>query len=82
MLWPMALATGYIGIHPPAGWSRQFSVVPLQGRHTRPTRNVSAGAHFCSFHSCVWVQHCHHGQRAGPWPWAWAWVRAWVPGVE
>ena len=35
-------------IHPPAYLNGQFSVVSLQGRRTRPSREVSARAHVCS----------------------------------
>ena len=64
------------GIHAPAGWRRRFSAYPLQGWWTRPSREGSARANFCSSQSCVWVQLCHHFPWAGPWPWAeaWAWV--------
>ena len=64
------------GIHPPAGWRRRFSAVPLRGRWTRPSREGSAGAHFRSSQSCVWVQRRHHCPWAVPWPSAeeWAWV--------
>ena len=44
-----------------SGRSRQFSIVSLRGRRTRSSREFPARAHFCSSHSCVWVQCCHHG---------------------
>ena len=53
------------GIHPPAGWRRQFSTDPLRGRWTRPSREGSARAHFRSFQSCVWVQRRHHCSWGG-----------------
>ena len=65
-------------IHPPTGWSRQFSAYSLLARRTRPSKEGSVQALFRSSQSCVWVQRYHHGPRAGPWPWAevlvWAWV--------
>ena len=70
------------GIHPPARWSSHFLVVSLSGRRTRPSREVSAQAPFCSSHSCLWVQRCHHGPRVGPLPWTWAWACAWASKVE
>ena len=35
-------------IHSPAGWSRRFSIVSLQGRRTGPLKEGSAQAHFRS----------------------------------
>ena len=64
------------GIHPPAGWRRQFSTDTLRGRLTRPAREGSARAHFRSSQSCVWVERRDHCTWAGLRSWAeeWAWV--------
>ena len=64
------------GIHPPAGWRRQFSTDPLRGRWTRPSREGSAQGHFRGSQSCVRVQRRNHCLWAGPRSWAeeWAWV--------
>ena len=48
------------GIHPPAGGRRQFSTDPLWGRWTRPPREGSVQANFCSSQSSVWVHRCNH----------------------
>ena len=53
------------GIHPPAGWSPHLSANSLQGRPTRPSRKSFAQTQFRSSHCCLWVQRCHHDQRAG-----------------
>ena len=58
----------FCGIHPLADWSRRFSVASLHGRRTRPSRELSAQAHFQSSQSCVCVQRCNDAPQAGPWP--------------
>ena len=61
------------GIHPPTSRSRTFSVVSLQGRLTRPSREGSARVHFRGSHSCGSVQRGLAGPWAGPWQWGWTW---------
>ena len=58
------------GIHPPAGWRRQFSTDPLRGRWTRPSVEGSARAGLRSSQGCVSVQRYQHCPWAGQWPWA------------